>query len=227
MNTPCLHFPILLLDMNGTFMFGGDRFGSAEDCAATYRALGGKVSDKVVNAAVEAAFAYLNVRYTDRAYRDAFPSVKEALAAVPESRGLTARDLDLIALTFARHEVGVVPQEYACAVQRLARGHRLGLVADIWADRQVWTEELARAGLLDLFEVLVFSSDSGSVKPSPEPFRSALRAMGASVADAVVIGDSSRRDGGGATAAGLPFVLVGGERHSAAMKQVPSLLTLA
>ena len=36
-------FKVILLDMNGTFMFGQDRFGPEEDFAATYRRLGGTV----------------------------------------------------------------------------------------------------------------------------------------------------------------------------------------
>ncbi|OLC77215.1 MAG: hypothetical protein AUH78_05035 [Gemmatimonadetes bacterium 13_1_40CM_4_69_8] len=32
----------VLLDMNGTFMFQGDRFGTDQDYAATYRTLGGR-----------------------------------------------------------------------------------------------------------------------------------------------------------------------------------------
>jgi len=41
-------FPVLLLDMNGTFMFGHDRFGPDEDYYATYRPLGppGKIRDE-------------------------------------------------------------------------------------------------------------------------------------------------------------------------------------
>lgn len=35
-------FPALLLDMNGTFMFGEDRFGAGEDFHATYRSVGGR-----------------------------------------------------------------------------------------------------------------------------------------------------------------------------------------
>ena len=35
-------FSVLLLDMNGTFMFGEDRFGEGEDFYRTYRALGGR-----------------------------------------------------------------------------------------------------------------------------------------------------------------------------------------
>ena len=44
-------FPVVLLDMNGTFMFDGDRFGPGESYAATCRALGGTLPDEVVNVA--------------------------------------------------------------------------------------------------------------------------------------------------------------------------------
>lgn len=219
-------FPVVLLDMNGTFMFDGDRFGPGESYAATCRALGGTLPDEVVNAAVSAAFDYLSVRYADPSYHDAFPSVAEALAAVPETRGLSASDLDLIARTFARHELGRIPPEHVHALRRLSRRHRLGLVADIWAEREGWERELEKAGVLGLFEALVFSSDGRSVKPSPELFLRALRELGASPEEAVVVGDSARRDGGGARAAGLPFVLVSGEEHPDALGRVPSLLAL-
>ena len=218
--------PVVLLDMNGTFVFGGDRFGPSEDYAATYRSLGGTAPGVAVDAAVGAVYDYLDRRYTDAAFHEAFPNVADALGAVPEAGGFSGRDLDLIARTFARHELGRVPPEYARALCWLAGRHRLGLVTDIWAGRELWIQELARAGVLDLFDARVFSSDGSSVKPSPEPFRRALRALGARASEAVVIGDSAHRDGGGALAAGLPFILVGAEEHPDAIGRVESLLAL-
>ena len=219
-------FSVVLLDMNGTFMFGGDRFGPEENYAATYHVLGGTLPAQVANEAIQAAFGYLEARYTDPACYEAFPGVAEALASVPEGRGLSGHDRRLLSRTFARHEQGRVPPEYAQALERLSKRHRLGLVADIWADRQGWDEELERAGVLDLFAALVFSSDGRSVKPSPEPFIRALRILNVGIEDAVVVGDSARRDGGGAKAAGLPFVLVGCERHPDAVGHTESLLEL-
>jgi FMN phosphatase YigB (HAD superfamily) len=77
-----------------------------------------------------------------------------------------------------------------------------------------------------LFEVTIFSSNSGIVKPSPRPFLQALERMQAYVQDALVIGDSVRRDLGGAVAAGLPCLLVGGATHSSAYSALPNILTL-
>src|SRR2546426_10370117 len=48
-------FGAVLLDMNGTLMFGGDRFGPDQDYAATYRSLGGsRLAPEVVQAAIPA-----------------------------------------------------------------------------------------------------------------------------------------------------------------------------
>ena len=44
--------------------------------------------------------------------------------------------------------------------------------------------------------------------------------------DAVVIGDSVRRDLGGATAAGIDCILVGGAQHSSALASVANLLEM-
>src|SRR5947208_6503561 len=45
-------FGAVLLDMNGTLMFGGDRFGPDQHYAATYRSLGGsRLAPEVVQAA--------------------------------------------------------------------------------------------------------------------------------------------------------------------------------
>lgn len=39
-------FSVLLLDMNGTFMFGHDRFGPDQDYFATYQRVGGRSLDR-------------------------------------------------------------------------------------------------------------------------------------------------------------------------------------
>lgn len=55
-------FSVVLLDMNGTFMFGGDRFGPEENFAASYHRLGGsRLADRVVQEGVRACFEELGV----------------------------------------------------------------------------------------------------------------------------------------------------------------------
>lgn len=47
-------FKVVLLDMNGTFMFGGDRFSENEDYAETYHHIGDRgLADNLVNTAVQ------------------------------------------------------------------------------------------------------------------------------------------------------------------------------
>ena len=73
-------------------------------------------------------------------------------------------------------------------------------------------------------EATSFSSDCGMVKPSPHPFLKVLGEMQVNPQDAVMIGDSVRRDLGGATAAGMSCILVGGARHPSALESAASLI---
>jgi predicted HAD superfamily phosphohydrolase YqeG len=53
-----------------------------------------------------------------------------------------------------------------------------------------------------------------------------LEEMQVTPPDAVMIGDSVRRDLGGATAAGISCILVGGAKHSSALGAVANLIDL-
>ena len=219
-------FSTVLLDMNDTFMFGADRFGSNEDYSVIYRQLGGTMKQRQVNQFIQATYNYLDVRYPDPQYRETFPSLREALLSVENGNSLSERDLDLLIETFAHHELGVVPPEYAVAIDRLSHRFRLGLVIDIWAPKTLWVETLNQCGVLPICEATSFSSDCGMVKPSPRPFLKVLETMRVHPQDAVVIGDSVRRDLGGATAAGMSCILVGGARHPSALESVASLIDI-
>ena len=74
------------------------------------------------------------------------------------------------------------------------------------------------------FGAMSFSSEAGAVKPAPEPFVDVLEKLGAKPEDSVFVGDSARRDLGGAKAAGIPCVLVGGAEHEEAAASYPTLL---
>jgi FMN phosphatase YigB (HAD superfamily) len=204
---------VVLLDMNSTFMFGEDRLGPGEDFGATYRAAGGRaLTDAAVADAVRACVAHMGRLYDDPAHADDFPGVLEVLGALPASVALPAAERVLLAEVVARHELGRVPATHADAVRALACAHRLGLVANIWAPKDLWLAELARAGLADVFAVRVFSSDSRRMKPSPALFAEALRGCGVHGPgphpDVVCIGDSLRCDVGGARAAGLRTIWI-------------------
>ncbi|WP_449288409.1 HAD family hydrolase [Marinobacter salarius] len=219
------NFETVLLDMNDTFMFGHDRFGAEESYGATYKKLGGALSEQEARKIVQAVFDYLEPLYPDLAYRECFPSLSAALdMVVPEA--ISGEERRRLIATFAHHEFGTIPLEYAEALRELGSRFRLGLVADIWAPSEQWLSEFERAGVLDAFEALSFSSDDGVVKPSGKSFIKVLAAMDADPATAVMIGDSVRRDLGGAVAAELPCILVGGKTDPAAYGAAPSLLNL-
>ncbi|MBE9032615.1 HAD family hydrolase [filamentous cyanobacterium LEGE 11480] len=218
-------FSTVLLDMNDTFMFGADRFGPSEDFSIVYRQLGGTLPAARVNQLIRSAYAYLDDRYPDPHYRENFPAVSEALMATGAAT-LSVDEVVRLVETFARHELGQVPLEYATAIWRLSQRFRLGLVIDIWAPKTLWVEALNQANILMLCEATVFSSDCRMVKPSPQPFLSVLEQMQVRPQDAVMIGDSVRRDLDGARAAGIACVLVGGATHEYADASVGNLLEL-
>jgi FMN phosphatase YigB (HAD superfamily) len=200
-------YDAVLLDMNCTFMFGEDRFGPAHDYYPTYRALGGeRLSADELRRAVEDCYAEMAALYEDPAHVDDFPQVREVLAGSAACTGLAASEVELVEGVIARHELGHVPAEYAGALRRLAATHRLGLVANIWSRKGPWLDELRRAGVLDLFSAIVFSSDGPHMKPSPVLFRQALAAIAVPSSATVFVGDNLWCDIGGATAAGLDSV---------------------
>jgi len=217
-------FKVLLLDMNDTFMFDADRFGAEQDYSIVYRRLGGTLQSNTVNELIQEAYTYLDERYPDANYRETFPSLRDALLVVSNKRITTDDELEILIQTFGSHELGSVPALYSEALRKLAQRFCLGLVADIWAPKTLWIEELNRSGVLNLFEITTFSSDTGIIKPSPLAFLNTLQQMKADPNNTLVIGDSVRRDLGGAVAAGLPCWLVGGVTHPSAYGVSSNLL---
>lgn len=217
-------FSVLLLDMNGVFMFGEDRFGLEQDFHPTYRGLGGtRLGAREVNKAIRSCHEGMAGEYESPQHVDDFPSVREALRRYA---GADDADLDDLEATFAFHERGSVPPAHADFIRRLSRTHQLGLVSNIWAPKQPWLEELERVGILDAFRVLIFSSDFRSIKPSPVLFRKALEAF--PVGSAVLfVGDSLRCDMIPARNLGLATAWITSETSSESADHVlPDLLSL-
>ena len=89
-------FTVVLLDMNGTVMFGGDRFGPGQDFAATYRALGGRrLAADAVQGTIAACYETMGAIYEDPARCDSFPRVSETLRELPTGRDLPEAELEL------------------------------------------------------------------------------------------------------------------------------------
>ena len=181
-------FKIILLDMNSTFMFGEDRFHAREDFFSTYQRLGGtRLGRAAVETAIRDCYAGMSGVYQDPSRADDFPSLAEGLrkyAAVEEA------DLALLEAVFTQHELGHIPQTHSDCLLRLSRSHKLGVVSNIWAKKAAWLAEFERAGIRDIWQTLVFSPDSRSIKPSPRLFRQAVMNFDTALSDIVFVGDS-------------------------------------
>lgn len=98
------------------------------------------------------------------------------------------------------------------------RGHRLGLVSNMpWGTPTApWREELARYGISDRMEHMVFCHDVGRRKPHPAIFAHALSRFACTPQEAVFIGDRPDWDIEGARTVGMDAILIDRERRWAA-----------
>jgi len=215
----------LLLDMNSTFMFGEDRFAQSEDFSIHYNNIGGMLSSGELTNIIRLAYEYLSERYPDEKYRHNFPSVEDAIQAVTE-RTIQPEEIEKITDTFSFHELGHIPQEYVEALFKLREKFILSVVIDIWSPKKAWVETFKTSGIDKLFSASSFSSDHGMVKPSAKPFELVLNQLKLKKEECLVIGDSARRDLGGAKAAGIDCILVGGAVDAQALSCFSSLLDL-
>jgi FMN phosphatase YigB (HAD superfamily) len=168
-------FDVILLDMARTFMFNVDRFSEEEDFAATYRALGGTaLSDSYVQRIIRQLFFALWADYQNPQSQDCFPSVHSYLHALPDTALVPQSERGLLEHVFARHEMGNMPAAYVDALRQLHATHHLGVVSDIWSASRFFLQAFNQRDIRSLFDVIIFSSDHGCVKPSPRLFRQAL-----------------------------------------------------
>ncbi len=86
------------------------------------------------------------------------------------------------------------------------RGIRTGLLSNTHWPRALHERWLADAGLLDLLDVRLYTSDMGHMKPHAEAFRALLSAVGVAGQRAVFVGDRLRDDVSGAAAVGMRTV---------------------
>jgi FMN phosphatase YigB (HAD superfamily) len=219
-------FSVLLLDMNGTFMFGHDRFGPEQDYCASYRALGGRQLDRQSLLRIIQRTCQAMLRASSLPERfDDFPTLAEALR---ECGGAEEAEVPILERLFAAHEQGDVPAAHAACLHGLARTHHLGVVSNLWARPEPWVASLRAAGLLSVFRTLVFSSEGRSIKPSSRIFERALRQLppGSTI---LFAGDSLERDILPAKGLGLSTAWIAppGLTHPAADVVAASLLELA
>jgi len=211
----------VILDMNSTFMFNEDRFSAREDFAATYREIGGsRLKGGEVNRAIRNCYGKMCLDYQNPEKYGNFPQIRDVLLSHCHIDYTSEEDIALLEKVFALHELGTIPEQYACHLKRLADSHELGLIANIWARKDLWLEEFARVGIHSLFTKMIFSSDTTSIKPSQVLFDMALEAFAADRSQILFVGDSLKYDMEGAKAAGLSTAWINSEYHSAGRRHV-------
>lgn len=210
------NFDVILLDVNGTFMFGQDRFGPDQDYATTYRQLGGVGLDgDRVETLTQHCIDDMTRIGRDPAHFADFPSVGEALDMVVAPDRLALEERRKLAEVIAVHEIGQVPGAYAEVLRFFAKSHRLGVVSNIWSEKSLWLQALEDAGIDTLFETLVWSSDGRAIKPSQAIFQRAIDAFDTALERIVFVGDNPMRDIDGAKNMGLAAIWINdGTRNS-------------
>lgn len=202
-------FSVILLDMMETFMFGGDRFAEGVDYAGTYRALGGgRLEGAQVCAVLGEVFRRMSADYEDPSRQENFAPVSEYLEEVLSEFSLPLDEAGSLDAVFAAHETGRIPEAQARTLRRLGQTHRLGVVSNLWCPGALCLAEFRRAGVAELFEAVVFSSDHRVNKPSPLLFRKAIERFGVADSEVLFVGDDLARDIAGAKAAGLAAVWI-------------------
>jgi FMN hydrolase / 5-amino-6-(5-phospho-D-ribitylamino)uracil phosphatase len=90
------------------------------------------------------------------------------------------------------------------------RGLKTGLLSNTHWPRALHERWLHEAGLLELLDARVYTSDLSHMKPHPEAFRAVLDAVGIAAHEAVFVGDRPRDDISGAQGVGMRAVLLTG-----------------
>jgi len=209
--------------MNSTFMFKEDRFDKDEDFSIYYKKIGGKLSSSEINNTIRVIYNYLDDIYPKEQHRENFPTLKESINQLFKDQ-YSEEEITNIINTFAYHELGVIPKEYVQALFKLSEYFILSVVIDIWAPKDAWVKTFEEHNIDKLFKASSFSSECKMVKPSPKPFEDVVKQLNVFKEECLVIGDSIRRDLGGARNAGIECVLVGKNRDENALACFDSLL---
>ena len=124
---------------------------------------------------------------------------------VEPDAGLVERWFDVLAQWEVRPVYPFVPD----AIRTLKdMGMLLGVISNTVMPGTHIRERFREAGILDLFECVIFSAEFGINKPDPSLFWHALDAMGLKPDEAWYVGDNPERDIRGAHGAGMTGVLV-------------------
>jgi putative hydrolase of the HAD superfamily len=134
-------------------------------------------------------------------------TVRDLLEGTLPEMGLGVTDEDLVACVTAFESIPVPtgPRDDALPTLLALREQkvRLGLISNSWSTPACRDEELRRAGLLELLEARVYSSEMDVMKPHPGIFHRALAELGVAASQAVMVGDILEMDIAGAQGVGM------------------------
>jgi HAD superfamily hydrolase (TIGR01549 family) len=194
--------------MGNTFMFDCDRFDDTVELFGAYRDAGGRSLNEVRLAEIVGRIVSRMGRlYSDPAAVDSFPSVGSAV--LEETAASGRAELAAIEAAIAHQELGQIPADHIEVLQRLSKRFAMGVVSNVWSRSKVFRRAFQEAGVLDLFEVIVFSSDGSSIKPSGAIFQAALEGLPLEARSRVCfVGDDAERDVVGAGRLGMEAVWI-------------------
>ena len=202
-------YDVILLDMGNTFMFEVDRFGPNDNLGHTYSQFGGKLlTDIQVYQTLSTIFKQMVAAGEIEANYEKIASVSDYLTRYKEPLSLSAGELSILEKVFAEHEIGVISDKYVNVLKELGSTHRIGIISDIWSKSERFYRELEKMDIKDMFDVIVFSSDIGIIKPSGKIFAKAMEGLDVDVSKMVYIGDSYRRDIVGAISFGMSAIWI-------------------
>jgi putative hydrolase of the HAD superfamily len=107
------------------------------------------------------------------------------------------------------------------------RGLRLGICSNAPFPPAMMRRQMESNGIAPMVDAIVFSSEVGKRKPSPELYRAALKAIGTSAERTVFVGDRVREDYEGPRAAGMRAVIVTAHAEDPPPDGIPHINRLA
>lgn len=208
-------FDVLSFDMSRTFMFGGDLFNKEQDYEASYKSFGGtNLTNPELHEIIYYTYGKLLERSREKAFQDDMMTAEEFINEDNFFSKYTGDDKILIERVIAHHECGSVPETCKQTLHELSKTHRLCIISNVWCKSSYFIDQLKEDGVFELFDLIIYSSDHGTVKPSPKIFKLAIEYFVIPTSKIVHIGDNYKRDVLGAKNSGINAILVNNSESS-------------
>lgn len=162
----------------------------------------------------ERGFALLPLRWRQAVTHERNLTVADLLAELLESLGCNSVPTQLLQEAATQYQQAIQDQarlvtNAAETVRQIkAHGYKVGLLSNTMFRGAAHKADLARFGLLDQFDKLLFSGDVGKWKPNADPFYQLLAELAVDPNTAVYVGDDPASDVVGGHRAGMKTVYV-------------------